>query len=84
LFPALYQHFKYADGLKTSDNKKVRGFSLNGIDPIEAVIHKKEIRLKTNTSSELIYYAYKPYTDANLVNNEGLPATTFVIKVSSK
>lgn len=80
----LVVHFKYADGLKTSDNKKIRGFSLNGIDSIEAVIHKKEIRVKTTTPPEFLYYSHKPFADANLVNNEGLPATPFVIKVSSK
>lgn len=76
--------FKYADGLRTADKKKVRGFSLNGIDPIQADIHKNEIRLKTNKPPELVYYAYKPYADANLVNNEGLPTIPFVIKISSK
>jgi sialate O-acetylesterase len=30
---------------------------------------------------EFIYYGWKPYSDANLVNNEGLPASTFKIKV---
>ena len=76
--------FKYADGLKTADQKKIRGFSLNGIDPTEAVIHKNEIRLKINTPPEFIYYAYRPFSDANLVNAEGLPATPFVLNVSSK
>lgn len=80
----LVLQFKYADGLRTADQKKIRGFSLNGIDPIEAVIHKNEIRLTTNTPPELIYYAYKPYADANLVNNEGLPTIPFIINVTSK
>lgn len=76
--------FKHADGLRAADQKQLSGFSLNGIDPIEAVIHKKSIRLKTNSSPELVYYAYKPYADGNLVNNEGLPATSFILNVSSK
>lgn len=28
-----------------------------------------------------IYYGWKPFTNANLVNAEGLPASTFKIKV---
>lgn len=80
----LIVRFKFSNGLKTADQGGIRGFSLNGIDPIEARIYKNEIRLKTNKPSEFVYYAYKPFSDANLVNTEGLPATPFILNVSSK
>ena len=70
-------------GLKTSNNKTVNGFEI-GIDtifkPIKAIIVNDNIEInipekyKQNTK---IRYAWKPYTEANLVNNLGLPISTF-------
>jgi len=76
--------FKYAEGLRTADQKQVRGFSLDGRDSTEAYIHNNEIRCKTTILPKFVYYAYTPFSEANLVNIEGLPATPFMLKVTSK
>ena len=34
--------------------------------------------------AERVRYAWKPYTDANLVNEAGLPASTFEIEVKGE
>ncbi len=74
--------FQYTgNGLKTSDGKSLRGFSLDGINEINASIIDKEIIIETNKKPEFVYYGWKPFTDANLVNTELLPASTFKIKV---
>ena len=80
--------FQYANGLKTGDGKPLRGFKLvnekgeqqevnafiqgtNVIVPVD----KKEATLE-------VLYGWEPYTDANLVNGEGLPASTFRLKIN--
>ena len=74
--------FDYAEGLKTSDDQAVRGFEVAGADevfvPAEAAIVDGKIVL-TSTVAEPAYviYAWQGYTTANLVNGEGLPASTF-------
>ncbi len=74
-------NFQYADGLKTSDGKAVRGFSINGQTTVPATIRNNSIVIETTTKPAFIYYAWQPYTDANLVNAAGLPASTFKIEV---
>ena len=74
--------FQYTgNGLKTSDGNSLRGFSLDGINEINAIIVNKEIIIETNKKPEYVYYGWKPFTDGNLVNTELLPASTFKIKV---
>ena len=74
--------FQYAgNSLKTSDGKLPRGFSLDGVNETNAIIVDKEIIIETNKKPEFVYYGWKPFTDANLVNAELLPASTFKLKV---
>ena len=73
--------FKFAEGLNTSDQKTVRGFSLNGTDQIDASIVGKNIQIRTSSKPELIHYSYKPFSDANLVNIDGLPTPSFILNV---
>lgn len=75
-------HFKYAGTqLSTSDSLALRGFSINGVDEVNAVINKNRVIIQVQQKPEFIYYGWKPYTIANLVNGESLPASTFKIKV---
>lgn len=69
------------NSLKTSDEKAPRGFSLDGVNETNAIIVDKEIIIETNKKPEFVYYGWKPFTDANLVNAELLPASTFKLKV---
>jgi sialate O-acetylesterase len=74
--------FQYtANGLKVSDGKSLRGFSIDGTTETEAIIQNNTIVIKVNEKPAFIYYAWKPFTDANLVNSELLPASTFKIQV---
>jgi sialate O-acetylesterase len=70
-----------AKGLKTSDEKAVRGFSIDGRNEIAATFGDSGIIIPVNTKPEYVYYGWKPFNDANLVNSENLPASTFKIKI---
>ena len=79
--------FSNAKELVTSDGKALRGLEYSGTaGPFTAVPNEK-IRIEGNriiikgVVAHRIRYAWKPYTDANLVNEAGLPASTFEIKV---
>jgi sialate O-acetylesterase len=74
--------FQYADGLKTSDGKAVRGFSLDGLTDAKAIIRNKKIIINCPSKLPFVYYGWKPFTDANLVNAADLPASTFKLKVN--
>ena len=72
-----------ADGLRTSDNKPPRGFEITGTD---GVYRDATAELRGTTvivpAGVTVRYAWKPFTDANVVNSDGLPASTFQLKVT--
>lgn len=79
--------FQYADGLKTSDGKALRGFKLlndKGI-PVEANAfiqnNKVIIPVNKNIITTEVLYGWQPFTDANLANGAKLPASTFRLKI---
>ena len=79
--------FQYANELKTSDGKSLRGFKLVNEKGIEiqakALIQKNKVIIpigKDENPVEVLY-GWEPYTDANLVNGENLPASTFKITI---
>lgn len=89
-------YFKFgAGGLQTADGKSLRGFSLDGVNPVAAKIAAEQpampnagskeeafsIVIQSSVMPEYVYYDWKPYTDGNLVNNAGLPASTFKLEV---
>ncbi len=70
-------------GLKTSDNKDIRGFEI-GRDStfvkVDATISGEKIKIKVPSvfkDTLVVRYAWKSYTKANLVNSIGLPVSTF-------
>ena len=71
--------FKYAKGLRTSDGRELRGFSLDGINETAARIQHNKVLIQTSSKPTEVYYGWKPYSDANLENEEGLPASSFKI-----
>ncbi|MES2773031.1 MAG: sialate O-acetylesterase [Bacteroidota bacterium] len=75
-------YFQYcAGGLQTSDGKPIRGFSTDGVTDADAAIKGNEIHMIKRQKPQYIYYGWKPFTDANLMNSESLPASTFKLKV---
>lgn len=77
-------YFDFAEGLKGRDNQSVRGFELSGGD---GLWHQAQVQIEGHRvvvwSNEVqhpvkVRYAWQPYTEANLVNGEGLPASTFL------
>ena len=73
--------YEYSDGLTSSDGKPLRGFSLDGKNSVKADIQKDKIVIPTVRKPKFLYYAWRPWSDANLVNVEKLPASTFKLKV---
>ncbi len=74
--------FRYrAEGLSTADGQPLLGFSLDGSTGIEAVIEGKGITIPVSEKPTFVYYGWQPFSDGNLINSEGLPASTFKIKL---
>lgn len=74
-----FQH--RAKGLKTADGSELNGFSVDGKNPARAIFNKKGIGVICDRKPEFIYYGWTAYSNGNLVNSEGLPASTFKINV---
>jgi sialate O-acetylesterase len=79
--------FDFADGLKTSDSQELRMFEVAGADGVfvhaDAVIADDKVILSSDVKTpESVRYAWQPYTSANLVNGEDLPASTFFTTIS--
>ena len=69
------------NSLQTSSGENPKGFSLDGISETEATVEKDVVVIKTQGKPDSIYYGWKPFTEANLINEAGLPASTFKIAV---
>ena len=82
--------FSDANKLMTSDGAPLRGLEIAGKTAgFTAVDFEKKATIKGNRiiiegESHRIRYGWKPFTDANLVNEAGLPASTFEITVENK
>ena len=82
--------FDNAAELKTSDGDILRGLEIaDKTGQFSKVDTKKEVKFKGNRmiierAACRVRYAWKPYTDANLVNEAGLPASTFEIEISHR
>ena len=79
--------FSNGNGLTSSDGEPLRTFEVAEYDglyyPAEAEIEDGCIRLKCDKVAHPRYvrYGWQPYTTANLVNGEGLPASTFKVQI---
>lgn len=80
---AAYPTFEYGEGLQSSDGGEIIGFEVAGEDklfyPAKAEIKGGKLKVWTKEvkSPKYIRYGWQPYTKANLVNQDGLPASTF-------
>jgi sialate O-acetylesterase len=74
-------HFRFAGkGLSTSDNSELSGFS-DASNNLPAKTRHRKVVIKMTSKPEYIYYGWSPWTEANLVNSDRLPASTFKLKV---
>lgn len=80
---AAYVSFDYADGMQTSDGKALRTFEIAETDglyyPAQAEIVGNQVKVYNPQvkNPHYVRYAWQPFTRANLVNSQGLPASTF-------
>lgn len=70
-----------ANGLSTSDNKQVRGFSFDIHNDAGGKIEQNKVIIEAVQKPAFLYFGWKPFSDANLINSEKLPASTFKVKV---
>ena len=80
--------FSNATELSTSDGKALRGLEIGWAVGSLQEIPSENIKFDGNriiidgySNARRIRYAWKPYTDANLANEAGLPASTFEITI---
>ena len=83
--------FSDAKELKTSDGNALRGLEASDIVGSLQEIPSENIKIDGNRiiiegfdKARRVRYAWKPYTDANLVNETGLPSSTFEIEVETE
>ena len=77
--------FEHGRGLRTRDGKPVREVEVAGADgvfaPAEAQVRGETLVIKAPGNPALVRHGWVPWSQANLVNGEGLPASTFEIEV---
>jgi sialate O-acetylesterase len=81
--------FNQETQLKTSDNMTLREIEIAGQDGIfklsKASIEGKEIVIQTQIKEvQKVRYGWNPFSRGNLVNEAGLPASTFEIDITIK
>ncbi len=80
-------NFRYSKGLQTSGDQPLTGFEIETqkgeFIPAKATIKNNRVivELPPGVSAYKIAYAWRPYTRANLVNKDQLPASTFIASV---
>ncbi|WP_316813270.1 sialate O-acetylesterase [Pedobacter heparinus] len=80
--------FKENDKLFTRDQMSLKGFELltakgKRLKPVNATIVNNQVLLSIPKGQQIkkVWYAWQPFTRANLVNKAGLPASTFSISL---
>ena len=81
--------FSNATALTTSDGNALRGFEVSTaqttfVPATNISINGNSITFDAVEGCTKVRYAWKPYTDANLVNEHALPASTFEIEVKGE
>lgn len=80
---AAFLSFDYGEGLHTSDGQPLRTFEIAEHDglfvPAQAEIVDGMVKVWSDkiANPKLVRYGWQPFTRANLVNGEELPASTF-------
>ncbi|HZI68973.1 MAG TPA: sialate O-acetylesterase, partial [Hanamia sp.] len=82
--------FSNVKKLKTEDGKTLSGFEVMNekgeIFPVSGNIQNTDVVLALPKRDKIIkvLYAFQPFIRANLVNEAGLPASTFSLKVKQE
>lgn len=74
--------FKQAKRLSTADSLQLNGFSLDGEPALDARIEKNKVVIPVARCPEVVFYGWQPYSEGNLTNEAGLPASSFKIKIN--
>ena len=84
---SIYEKVNDAKELKPSAGLVLRGFEIEDDKgnhlPVKASILKNKVHLvvPSGLTVSKVLYAWQPFTRANLVNEAGLPASTFSITI---
>ena len=82
---AVTVRFAHGRGLRTSDGKPVREVEVAGADGVfaaaEAQVRGETLVIKASGAPAKVRHGWVPWSQANLVNGEGLPASTFEMEV---
>lgn len=74
--------------IAVSDGPILRGVAVETMDGIihyiPAVLKKRKIIVTTLLKVKRVLYGWKPFSDGNLINTEGLPCSTFALSVNTK
>ncbi|SDF50960.1 sialate O-acetylesterase [Mucilaginibacter pineti] len=82
--------FAFAQQLKTTNNKPLIGFELINdkgqsiIAPATIKGNKVQLTVPAGENIKSINYAMQPFSRANLINEAGLPASTFTMQLHEK
>ncbi|RNC66227.1 GDSL-type esterase/lipase family protein [Proteiniphilum sp. X52] len=85
----VYVSFDFGEQLQTSDGKSLRAFELAEYPglfyPATAEIEDNKIKVSSPevNNPRFIRYGWSSYSDGNLINGEGLPASTFTTEQRS-
>ena len=80
---AAYLTFDYGEGLHSADGQPLHTFEVAEIDglfePAVAEVEGNHLKVynKNIKNPRYVRYGWQPFTRANLVNETGLPASTF-------
>jgi len=81
--------FKESHKLLTAGNLPLTGFELvnekgNRLNPLKSTIVNNQVLLSIPKGQQIkkVLYAWQPFTPANLINEAGLPASTFSISLN--
>ncbi|NCU04068.1 MAG: sialate O-acetylesterase [Chitinophagaceae bacterium] len=73
--------FRYADGLQTTSQEPLNGFSVDGKNLMPATVSGNKVIIPVKEKPAFVYYGWQPFSTGNLINNEKLPASTFKLQV---
>ena len=86
----VFLSFDYGKGMLSSDGKPLQCFEVAEYDGIyypataEVVGDQVKVYSKEVPNPRYVRYGWQPFTRANLINREGLPASTFRAEFSMK
>lgn len=81
---AVYVTFEYGQGMRAADGRSIRGFEIAGENglflPAGAEVDGDEVKVSSPAVKRPVQvrYSWQPFPTANLVNGQGLPASTFL------